>query len=251
MFRRHPESRLEWTSEKAAGCALRQREILDAAAVLLRPGGRLVYSTCTWNPAENEEQVASFLARHPEFDPEPFSLPGADAIKGMFTCWIHRVRGEGQFVACLRKKGNASVSLPDGSADFRLKKEAIQLWRQSGIQIDQPVAMFGQTLVNLSEIPDLKGIQVLRLGLHLGIIRGNTFFPDHAASHGLIHPEMPEMKLTEGESLSYLSGEALPGKLRGWTLMTWNGLVLGWAKGSDGWMKNHYPKGLRNKKLTV
>ena len=104
MFRRHPETRLEWTEEKAAGCAERQKAILRSAAALVRPGGRLVYSTCTWNPAENEGQVKAFLREHPDFEPEPFFLPGINAPEGMFACWPHRTRGEGQFAAKLRKK---------------------------------------------------------------------------------------------------------------------------------------------------
>ena len=83
MFRRDPQTRTEWSPENAAGCAKRQAEILEEAARLVRPGGRLVYSTCTYNPEENEETVSRFLAKHPEFEPEAFSLPGADGSRGM------------------------------------------------------------------------------------------------------------------------------------------------------------------------
>ena len=73
MFRREPDSRSQWQPNSPAGCAKRQAGILDRAAELLRPGGRLVYSTCTYNTAENEETVAAFLARHPEFSSGDFS----------------------------------------------------------------------------------------------------------------------------------------------------------------------------------
>ena len=106
MFRREPESRLEWSPEKAAGCAKRQAEILEEAARLVRDGGRLVYSTCTYNPEENEENVLRFLEKHPEFEPESFSLPGAESRNGMLLCLPHQMKGEGQFAALLRKKGS-------------------------------------------------------------------------------------------------------------------------------------------------
>ena len=79
MFRRHPETRAEWSPESPAGCAKRQAEILDRAAEMLRPGGRMVYSTCTMNRTENEDTVDAFLSRHADFSLKAFSLPGADA----------------------------------------------------------------------------------------------------------------------------------------------------------------------------
>ncbi|MBR1822144.1 MAG: RsmB/NOP family class I SAM-dependent RNA methyltransferase, partial [Clostridia bacterium] len=108
MFRRDPDSRAEWSPASPEGCAKRQAEILDQAAKLLRPGGRLVYSTCTFNSLENEGSVRGFLARHPDFSPEDFALPvvgGSEA--GMLRLWPHRVRGDGHFVAKLRKAGEA------------------------------------------------------------------------------------------------------------------------------------------------
>ena len=76
MFRRHPETRAEWNPASPAACAERQRRILGCAAAMLRPGGRLVYSTCTLSPEENEETVRWFLQEHPDFSAQPFSLPG-------------------------------------------------------------------------------------------------------------------------------------------------------------------------------
>lgn len=249
MFRRHPETREEWSKEKAAGCAVRQQEILDAAARNVRPGGRLVYSTCTWNPAENEENVRKFLEMHPDFRLEPFSLPGINGSDGFFTCWLHRTRGEGQFTALMRRQGAGVANLPDGRKGFQAPREAIKIWEQSGLRTKSPNALFGATLVSMEEIPDLKGIQVLRLGLHLGQVRGKILIPDHAAAVGMCKPEMAETEMTESEALRFLKGETIAGEIYGWTLMTWQGLVLGWGKGSDGQVRNHYPKGLRSEKI--
>ena len=132
MFRREPETRTEWSPEKAAGCVPRQRKILEAAAKLVRPGGRMVYATCTFNPAENEGQIRGFLEDHPEYTTETFLLPGIDGQEGMYTCWPHRIRGEGQFACLMRRAGDAPAVLPDGSKDFRMDRETAGIWNEAG-----------------------------------------------------------------------------------------------------------------------
>ena len=252
MFRRHPETRAEWSPEKAAGCSLRQQEILTSAAGMVRPGGRLIYSTCTWNPAENEVLLMSFLNNHPEFRIEPFNLPGINAPDGYYTCWPHRLRGEGQFTACLHKYGTDEKAVfPVDRNGFRPDSLALRIWKESGIGTETPNLLFGNILAWLPFIPELSGIRIFRMGLHIGQVRGKNFFPDHAAAVGIHRPDMPETRLTDQEALAYLSGETIRGNISGWTLMTWRDLVLGWGKGSEGIVKNHYPKGLRNGKLIV
>ena len=108
MFRRDPDARAQWNPASPAGCAARQAGILDHAARMLKEGGRLVYSTCTFNVLENERTIEDFLERHAEFAPEEFSLPGIGASRdGCLRLFPHRLRGEGHFVACLRKAGEA------------------------------------------------------------------------------------------------------------------------------------------------
>lgn len=251
MFRKNPLSRSEWTAEKAEGCTGRQRKILDAAARLVRPGGRLVYSTCSWNPAENDQMISGFLETHPEFTPEPFRMEGIGAENGMFLCWPHLLRGEGQFVAKLRRADGERKTLSENRKAFAVKKDDLLLWEQSGIRTPKPNALFRNTLVRADFIPELKGIQVIRLGLHIGEIRGKQMIPDHAAAMNIHRTENQEISLTDEEALRYMAGEAIPGAAKGWTLLTWHGLALGWGKGSDGMIKNHYPKGLRNNKLII
>lgn len=248
MFRRHPETRGEWSPEAAAGCAKRQADILDAAARLTRPGGRMVYSTCTLNPIENEETVSAFLSRHSDFSLASFSLPGASAPTGMLTCYPHRMRGEGHFVALLHRAGDALASLPPDIFLPRPDKAQMQTWRGfAGLDAPMPDRLLGETLVALPNCPDVRGIRVLRCGLHLGNIRGKVCQPDHAWAVAAHEPAFPRVPLTEEQAVRYLQGEVLPAPdgLRGWALVTLSGLCLGWVKASDGWMKNHYPKGLR------
>lgn len=248
MFRRHPETRDEWSPEAAAGCAKRQAEILDAAARLTRPGGRMVYSTCTMNPLENEDTVSAFLARHRDFSLAAFALPGADAPNGMLTCYPHRMRGEGHFVALLRRAGSGEAVLPLDPSLPHPDRNLLAVYRGfAGNSGPVPTHLLGETLVALADCPDVRGLRVLRCGLHLGSVRGRIFQPDHAwamAAHG---PDFPRIPLDAEEAARYQRGEALPASdgLRGWVLPSYGGLCLGWAKASDGQLKNHYPKGLR------
>ena len=248
MFRRQPETRQEWSAERARGCAQRQVDILDAAAGMVRPGGRLVYATCTWNPEENEEQVNAFVRRHPEFALAAFDLPGVHAPEGMFTCWPQRMAGEGQFAALLRKSGNGAAHLPAGKL-LRMSREEQAAFSGFGDGLPMPTGRLGTTLIHLPLLPDLQGIRTLRVGLHLGEIRGKTFIPDHAAALHFTPPAASCMDLGPEEAGLYLAGESLPGEAAGWVLMRYEGLVLGWGKGSEGRIRNHYPKGLRNARL--
>ena len=247
MFRRHPETMAEWTADSPAGCARRQAEILDGAAALVRPGGRIVYSTCTLNPTENEDTVAAFCARHPAFSLRPFSLPGAEAPSGMLTCYPHRMRGEGHFVALLQREGEEAAQLNEDASLPHPERQAVQALRTFAPDAPAPTAMLGDTLVHLPGCPDVRGLRVLRAGLHLGQMKGKTFMPDHAWAMACLPPEVPRVPLTAAQAARYQAGETvdMPDVPRGFVLPTLAGLALGWGKVSDGVMKNHYPKGLR------
>lgn len=249
MFRRDPETRKEWTVEKSIGCAQRQKDILTAAVRLVRPGGRLVYSTCTYNPLENEMNVQWLLQTFPEFELESFYLPGIDAPEGMYTCWPHRIKGEGQFAAKLRKRGDEKPCLtPDKSLPVP-SSELRRTFENTFPSFPKATHLFGKTLVSMRELPDLKGIKVLRAGLHLGEIRGKIAIPDHAAALCFQPPAMPAINVSPEDACRYMAGETIDAEADGWTLIQYRGLKLGWGKGSDGMIKNHYPKGLRRSRF--
>ena len=114
MFRKHDAASNDWSFETVSMCAARQAEILDCAARTLRPGGRLVYSTCTFSPEENEQTVAAFLRRNPSFEiealPAPWFAPGRpewadgnDALTRTFRLWPHQLLGEGTLpLSCIK-----------------------------------------------------------------------------------------------------------------------------------------------------
>ncbi len=258
MFRRHPETRAEWTPAAPAGCAERQRRILGYAAAMLRPGGRLVYSTCTLSPEENEETVRWFLREHPDFSSCPFSLPGddgaLDAPEGMLRLYPHRVRGEGHFMACLRRAGDAPpVDLLRPAAE-RLSppapavRAAYEAFAGHLCGLPPANAQLGDALLSAPDLPPLDGVRVLRAGVQLGVLKGKVFAPDHALAMALSPAcGLPSLALNREEALRYQSGEALPAPegMSGWALAVYEGLVLGFGKASGGQFKNHYPKGLR------
>ena len=250
MFRRDPETRQEWSPERAAGCAERQREILREAARFVRPGGRLVYSTCTYNPEENERMVSWFMENHPDFDLESFCLPEVDGKSGMFLCLPHRMKGEGQFAAKLRRKGEnrpgkLMVPFPEPG------KDSVNLLRKTITGIPEANGLFGNLLIRAPESPDLRGVKVLRAGLHLAEIRGKNVFPDHAAALSIFSDGIPVAEISEKEAADYLRGQEISGEGKGWLLIAADGLILGWGKGSEGRIRNHYPKGLRKNHILI
>ena len=249
MFRRDPATRTEWTPERAEGCALRQREILASAVKLVRPGGRLVYSTCTYNPEENEKNAEWLMSQYPEFHPEPFDLPGISAPDGMYTCYPHRIKGEGQFTARFRKEGGGNADIPEDHSlpvPTGTDKEMIASACPS---FPQATHRFGNPLIHMPYLPDVKGIVILRAGIHLGEIRGKVFIPDHAAALCFNTAGLPAMELSAEQAAAYMSGETIDGEASGWVLLRYKGLAVGWGKGSGGTIKNHYPKGLRGSRF--
>ena len=94
-------------------------------------------------------------------------------------------------------------------------------------------------------MPDLKGVRVQRIGLHLGEVKGKVSVPDHAAALCFRSPETNSVDLESEEAVKYMAGETIPGDAEGWILLRYYGLAVGWGKGSEGMIKNHYPKGLR------
>ena len=248
MFRKEEAAITDWSQETVEMCAARQAEILDNAAVLLKPGGRLVYSTCTFAPEEDELAVAAFLERHPEFVPEeveaPWFTPGP---QGSYRMWPHRLLGEGHFGAVLRKLEGEEPEIPleKGAA---LPKPWAAFAREAGVRLPEGIPLtFGDRLY-LAPLgtPALQGLRVLRAGLELGELKKDRLEPAHAlALWGRDFANILPLSSQGPEIEKYLHGDVLPGNIRGWCLVTVDGYSIGWGKGDGNQVKNHYPKGLR------
>lgn len=271
MFRKLPEAVEQWSMENVAICAARQKEILDNAAVMLKPGGTIVYSTCTFSKEENEDVIEYFLERHPDF-----------TLEEMERFWPHKVDGEGHFVAKLVRRGSVDTDL---KADRKTKKNKNSKNRKNETKpaltkenmkllsefLDETISedmaawiknsrlvMFGEQLYRLPDMEvDIKGLKVQRAGLHIGEFKKQRFEPSHSLALALKLSEAKNVvKLTwddpqttgffNGQSVM-LSDELAAECKKGWALVCVDGYPAGWGKVNGAQVKNHYPKGLRNK----
>lgn len=248
MFRKEEAAVTDWSPETVQMCAARQAEILNSGAQLVRSGGRLVYSTCTFAPEEDELAVAVFLRQHPEFEPEEVDAPWfCKGENATYRMWPHKLKGEGHFAVVLRKKEGAEPDVP------QIQGEKIPaVWnsfaKETGISLPEGQFLsFGQSLfLAPSQTPDIRGIKVLRPGLELGEVKKDRFEPAHALALWL-NSCKTELDLSpEGDEIRrYLQGDVLPFGGKGWCLVKVGGYSIGWGKGDGNVLKNHYPKGLR------
>ena len=259
MFRRDEPARAEWSEQSPEGCAKRQIQILREAAKMLKPGGRLCYSTCTFNQTENEGVIGAFLAEHQDFAPLPFALPGVgESSGGMLRLWPHRLRGEGHFVALFRRQA-VDVPTPPAARSVRLRaapspERPLEMLRQA-VPGDWIEAFSGWTVSAQGDLlcavppnmPDVQGIKWLRMGLHLCRVAESYVRPDHGLGMAISPGRTQCLQLSEPKAQAFARGESVdcPGELRGWTLCTCAGLPLGFGKAVSGTMKNHIPKGVR------
>ena len=248
MFRKEEAAVTDWSQETVEMCAHRQSEILRSGAKLVAPGGRLVYSTCTFAPEENEQAIEKFLQKHPEFVLEDVAAPWFTQVgTGMFRLWPHRLLGEGHFVAILRKTDGKESEISQ-EKEQKLPKEWLSFAKELNISLPEGKAIsFGQSLFWApAEMPEIKGIKVMRPGLELGEVKKDRFEPAHALALWLKTAENTFTLAPESPQISaYIRGETVPAASRGWTLVKAGDYSLGWGKGDGNVLKNHYPKGLR------
>lgn len=238
MFRKEPEALVAWSIEHTLSCAQRQRLILDSAAKMLRPGGVMVYSTCTFAPCENEETITHFLTTHPEF-----------TLETQEHIYPHLEKGEGHFAAKLVKSGNS----PRNERISKQKAAAPPLFREFeknnlNTNLQGQFILFGENLYLLPEsFGDISNIKIILPGLHLGEIKKNRFEPSH---HLALSLNKEDFKIThtlsEDEIVSYYQGNVINASLpNGWGAMLYDKYPTGWFKSVNGQLKNHYPKKIR------
>jgi NOL1/NOP2/sun family putative RNA methylase len=263
MFRKNPDAAQEWRPELVMACSRRQMEILESAAALLKPGGTLVYSTCTFAPEENETVIARFLGFHPEFElleitgfssGRPDWAGGSLEVDRAARLWPHLLRGEGHFIAKLVKR--------DGD-EYRVKLEEAKLpggktktlWREFAQRYNLPdddITIFRGRLEQLHvDTPTLERIKTSRVGTKLAEVKPDRLEPEHALTHALErHVNVPALELSPDDPrvAAYLRGESLEvteDVPDGWIVVRVHGFGLGWGKRVGRTVKNHYPKALR------
>ena len=269
MFRKCDDAVLDWSTENIRTSARRQREILDACQGTVKAGGYLLYSTCTYAPEEDEECVRNFLLAHPDFTLVPAreelcavtrrGLP-TEGAKTELTrrFYPHLSRGEGQFVALMKKDENidkkSRILYKDAAKP--LSKDEIALTeaflrenlteRPKGRLIKQGegIALVPSDMV----IPDRS---VFMAGVMLGEIKGKNFLPHHQlfSAYGSLFKNRENLTKCDPRTEKYLHGEEIAkseGTRAGYTAILYEGVPLGGGKCSGEVIKNHYPKGLRN-----
>lgn len=265
MFRKTPAARRQWRPAAVSGCALRQDAILLSAARLLRPGGRLVYATCTFAAAENEGTVARFLRARPDFELlEPPRPPGFDPgrpdwidrdlasdlpLARCVRIWPQRAPGEGHFFAVLARGGDSDpipLPRPGGPPPPALRR----FWAQSlrSALPEAGWAQYGEHLYLAPVGPDFwQGVRVLRAGVRGGRLSRERFEPDHALALALAPADvLNTVALAEDEAMAWQRGQSLAAEgPDGWVLVTLAGFGLGWGRRVGGVIKNHYPRHLR------
>ena len=248
MFRKEEAAVTDWSPDTVKMCAKRQSDILNSAAKLLKPGGRLVYSTCTFAPEEDELAVADFLEKHPDFRPEIIETPWFEQVEnGGHRLWPHKLLGEGHFAAVLTKIDGDCERYPS-PAPGKLPKEWLDFAKDLGIRLPpgRPVT-FGQTLFWAPEgMPDIQKLKVLRPGLELGEVKKGRFEPAHALALWLGSCKNEQSYPSDSDEMrAYIHGDVVPSDVKGWCLVKADGYSIGWGKGDGRVLKNHYPKGLR------
>ena len=272
MFRRDEDMVKDWNEKGPEYYVPIQRQILSQAAAMLRPGGYMLYSTCTFSVEEDEENVAYVLEEFPQMQLCCLDLdkvPGACGGFGLSGCmrlFPHRLKGEGHFLALMRKKGGddgGKEILPPMdpvTAGKRVRavekeKELDAFLRQSGTEWDYGRIVIHQD--NAYYLPEGLAwnlpLRFLRTGLLLGELKKGRFEPSQALAMSMKAGQFPNtVSFPAGDSrvLRYLKGETISlegdeGPVKGWCLAAMEGFPLGWAKGTGMSLKNKYYPGWR------
>jgi NOL1/NOP2/fmu family ribosome biogenesis protein/23S rRNA U2552 (ribose-2'-O)-methylase RlmE/FtsJ len=244
-----------------------QKEIIVEAAKMLKPGGYLLYSTCTFSPEENEGTLDYLLNQYPEFTVEtlpqiqgfhrgrPEWINGREDLNHCIRIWPHKVKGEGHFIALL-KKGNPNIE-HNTSIDTKTNKSTtytefdLFVEENLNINLDSNRIQVIQDKVYLmpEDLPNLKGLRFLRTGWYLGDLKKKRFEPSQAFAMGLKKSEVNKtinFTKEQDEVIRYLKGETLHVEGQdGWQLITVDGYPLGWGKLNKGVLKNKYYSGWR------
>ena len=267
MFRKDPGSVKSWGEFSVERCVQMQKGIIRFAAEMLKPGGALVYSTCTFAPEENEGIIDFLVKLYPEFEPEGiYTVPGAAAgqpqwagageqVSKTIRLWPHRIKGEGHFAALLRKRDGEETGFAEYVPEPPLPEdlEAYRAFFEQTMNIppfERGLAQHHSRLYVIPPgLPDLKGLKVLRPGWFIGEVRKRRFKPVAPLALALRKEDAGQvLDFAAGseEVIRYLKGETLniTGE-RGWRMVCVDGFPLGWAKQLQDMLNNYYPAGWR------
>lgn len=253
MFRKNDEAVNDWSLEHVKACAIRQIQILNSAAKAVKENGVLVYSTCTFSKEENEDVCTAFLLENKEFELEKINVNfGRDAM-GINALRIYPMDGgEGHFVAKFKRISSNNFSPKPFSYPTKENKDAIELYQSifKDKIFGKVINIHDKLIILPEDLPDFKGIQVLRAGVELGEVKAKRIEPSHnlfTVQQAKNCRNLINLKSDDEILKKYLHGEEIPCNAKSYTAVAVNSVVLGFGKASGGMLKNRYPKGLRYK----
>ncbi len=261
MFRKDPNAMEEWSLQNVKTCSLRQENIIDLIEPCLKPGGHIIYSTCTFNEHENISQINKAIVKHDfksikiDFNIEwnIDKIQDEQAIGYQF--YPHKIKGEGFFVSCLQK----SEEVEDVSSKLKFVEKNLPLLDKKSIQLlDAWINIEG-----LSFVTDKTGLvhgikdnflndailltsylRIIYCGISVGIFNKRIFIPDHSLALSLsISKEVNKVDLSHENALLYLKKElySVDSTYKSWILMQYKGINLGWAKNLGNRINNYFP----------
>jgi 16S rRNA C967 or C1407 C5-methylase (RsmB/RsmF family)/NOL1/NOP2/fmu family ribosome biogenesis protein len=260
MFRKDENARTEWSISNAENCVVRQEKILDDVWPALKQDGYLLYSTCTFNPEENERQLKRFLEKVDgelvDLDlPEAWGVTKGEESVG-YACLPHRIETEGFYFALIRKnEGHKSVRFSNSKKSDKKKVNALET-PLSFKHVEQSNFYVHLHLNHYYAFPEqqkqlgiffLQNFKCMKWGVRLGEQVGKSENPDHewALAYALNHP-YSDCEVDKQQALTYLKGESIiVDAPKGWVRITHDGLGLGWVKNLGNRVNNYYPKEYR------
>ncbi|MCI5596869.1 MAG: RsmB/NOP family class I SAM-dependent RNA methyltransferase [Lachnospiraceae bacterium] len=261
MFRKDPMMIKEWSPDKVEKYGALQKEIVSEAVKMLKPGGMMIYSTCTFAPEENEQTIEYLLERNedlslvelPMFDgfdhghPE-WSKTGREDLVHCRRLWPHRMEGEGHFVALLQKSPDSPIRKlrPYQYKKGKLAPELVEFLEESHLNLDpKRMEIYEERVFYMPEdLPDIKGLRIVRAGLFLGNLKKKRFEPSQPLAMAFGEGEGPKrvnLSVEDERLIRYLKCETIPVEAdNGNVLICVENQPLGFGKVSNGTLKNKY-----------
>jgi len=255
LFRKDKRAIDEWSEKNVATCSVRQHQILNDVLPCLVPGGYLIYSTCTYEPSENDLVIAEYLNNG-------FSLVNLACVPDEITrttygyqFYPHRTKGEGFYMAVLQKAGERKQRVTEHAKPNLLSSKEKLIAEKYLAKADDFTLLPNED--RLYAIPILhrnmfqylsKIVNVRQAGVYLGEHKGKDFLPSHDLAMSIAaNKQLPKVALSLADALSYLRCETIriDSETRGWVLVTYQHLPLGWVKILDNRVNNYYPKDYR------
>jgi NOL1/NOP2/fmu family ribosome biogenesis protein len=255
LFRKDPEAVKEWSEENVLLYAQRQKRIIDDAWGSLKQGGILIYSTSSYSPAENEE-IATWICE--EFDAKPLTFDYEGQTKQQFfRFYPDKMKGEGFFITALQKTSSEKEVFirsgkPIKNNNRRTEREIFRHWvsdidKHTWFEKNSEYFLVNPLHEHLIQRLD-SILSLIKLGVKLGKIAVKELIPDHELAVSLhLTNEINTIEVSLEEALKYLRKDdfSLAETKKGWTLITFQGYSLGWAKVLPNRVNNYYPKELR------